>query len=94
MSSSGRHPWDAHDPYPNDDKEEPLKMHRSITVEVLEEAAKRRMSSLDNPGFCTSCGCEAEGVEPDASDYDCESCGEPTVFGAEELLMRVAMRAI
>ena len=37
-------------------------------------------------GFCTACGAEADGVEPDARGYECESCGERRVFGAEELL--------
>lgn len=41
----------------------------------------------DNGGFCTACGDEAFGVEPDARNYKCESCGERKVFGAEELLI-------
>lgn len=41
----------------------------------------------DNLGFCTSCGAEAFGVEPDARNYECESCGAHKVFGAEELLI-------
>lgn len=41
----------------------------------------------DNRGFCTNCGAEAYGVEPDAREYECESCGEPKVYGAEELLI-------
>jgi len=41
-------------------------------------------------GFCASCGDLADGVEPDARNYTCGSCGEPAVFGAEELLMYVA----
>lgn len=67
-----------------------MMMHKSLTIDVLEEATARRMRSLDNPGFCTTCGHEHEGIEPDAANYDCEACGEPTVFGAEELLMRKA----
>ena len=38
-------------------------------------------------GFCLACGQEAQGVEPDARRYHCESCGEPKVYGAEELLI-------
>ncbi len=41
----------------------------------------------DNKGFCTACGDEAWGVEPDARRYRCKSCGQPAVYGAEELLM-------
>ena len=38
-------------------------------------------------GFCTACGSQAYGVEPDARCYVCESCGQPNVYGAEELLL-------
>jgi hypothetical protein len=41
----------------------------------------------DNSGFCLACGDMACGVEPDAREYECESCGECKVYGAEELLM-------
>ena len=41
----------------------------------------------DNLGFCTACGEEAFGVEPDACGYTCESCDEPAVYGAQELLL-------
>jgi CRISPR/Cas system-associated protein Cas10 (large subunit of type III CRISPR-Cas system) len=34
---------------------------------------------------------DAEGVEPDARKYECEVCGEPGVYGAEELLMVLAL---
>jgi hypothetical protein len=48
------------------------------------------MGSLDNPGFCLICGEDAEGVEPDACNYTCESCGAEQVFGAQELLLYIA----
>jgi hypothetical protein len=48
------------------------------------------MMTLDNPGFCLVCGLEHDGVEPDAQNYECEACGEPQVFGADELLMEIA----
>ena len=41
-------------------------------------------------GVCVSCGHEQDGVEPDARRYTCEECGEEKVFGAEELLLRIA----
>jgi predicted RNA-binding Zn-ribbon protein involved in translation (DUF1610 family) len=41
----------------------------------------------DNLGFCTACGEQATNVEPDAENYECESCGENKVFGAEQLLI-------
>jgi len=38
-------------------------------------------------GFCTACGAEHYGVEPDARGYGCENCGALSVYGAEELLV-------
>ncbi len=40
----------------------------------------------DGTGFCLACGAEVSGIEPDARKAVCESCGEPEVFGAEEML--------
>jgi hypothetical protein len=64
-----------------------MKIHPSITIERLMEATQREMTTLDNPGFCIACGHEQEGCEPDARNYECESCGEKQVFGAAELLI-------
>ena len=36
-------------------------------------------------GFCLACGETQDGVEPDARQYVCESCGARKVYGAEEL---------
>jgi hypothetical protein len=36
-------------------------------------------------------GADAEGVELDARKRECGSCGEPGVYGAEELLMVLAL---
>ncbi len=41
----------------------------------------------DNTGICRECGTEDSGVEPDARNYKCHSCGAMKVFGAEELLV-------
>lgn len=40
-----------------------------------------------NTGFCIACGADADGVEPDARKYECESCSEPRVYGLEELVL-------
>lgn len=64
--------------------------NKKLTDAVIIEAVERRNGSLDNPGFCLICANEAEGVEPDAQNYKCESCGAEQVFGAEELLMVIA----
>lgn len=66
-----------------------MDLHRSLTQEVIAEAAQRQLFGLDNPGFCIQCGNEQEGCEPDAREYKCESCGEPAVYGACELLGEV-----
>lgn len=63
--------------------------HPTITRERVEDAVERRMTSLDNPGFCLCCGAEADACEPDAEGYECEACGEPSVYGADEIFMRV-----
>ena len=67
-----------------------MRMHPSLTSDVICAAVERGMSSLDNPGFCIKCGAEADGCEPDAREYECESCGAKAVYGAEELLMHLA----
>jgi len=46
------------------------------------------VESGDYVGFCVKCGLWHDSVEPDARKYTCEDCGTPTVYGAEELLMR------
>ena len=61
-------------------------LHSDITLDAVMEAVKRHRSLLDNPGFCTKCGAEAEGLEPDAEGGECEICGAPAVYGAEALL--------
>ncbi|MGH8297407.1 MAG: hypothetical protein ACRETZ_18175 [Steroidobacteraceae bacterium] len=70
-------------------------MHPSITAERITDAVERELISLDNPsrrrpGSCLACGAEAEGVEPDAEQYACESCGEAAVYGAAEILVAIA----
>ncbi len=67
-----------------------MKLHPSITADRVMEAAQREMFTLDNPGFCTECGNEQEGCEPDARNYECEACGAKAVYGAAELLMVLA----
>ena len=67
-----------------------MKMHQDVTLDRVTEAVERASITLDNPGFCVRCGAEAEGVEPDARQYECGSCGRPGVYGAEELLLLLA----
>lgn len=67
-----------------------MKLHPSVTLDRVCDAVEREQTTLDNPGFCTACGAEADGVEPDARNYDCEACGAPAVYGASELLIMMA----
>ncbi len=67
-----------------------MQIHESITAERVAEACERHITTLDNPGFCVSCGEEAEGCEPDARQYACDSCGKNAVYGADELLLMIA----
>ena len=66
-----------------------IETHPSITADRIVAAVEASRRTLDNPGICICCGADAEGVEPDARKYECESCGEPGVYGAEELLLSV-----
>ena len=65
-------------------------VHPSITVARVCEAVERHNTTLDNPGFCLSCGFEQDGCEGDMEGGECESCGEASVYGAEQILIHVA----
>jgi hypothetical protein len=67
-----------------------MKVHPSLTVDRVLEAVQREATSLDNPGFCTACGEEADDCEPDARKCRCASCGQHAVYGAQELLIMMA----
>lgn len=66
-----------------------IEVHESVTAERVAAAAEAEMTTLDNPGICIACGAEQEGVEPDAEKYRCAACGRMTVYGAENLLIRM-----
>ncbi len=59
-----------------------MKQHPSVTLDRIMSMAE----ADDNEGICLACGEDASGVEPDARKYECESCGEPRVYGAMALL--------
>lgn len=42
----------------------------------------------EDAGICVLCGEKASNVEPDAAGYECTNCGEMTVYGPEELVIR------
>ncbi len=80
-------------PKPNNQGEpqgSPIVDFDSISEEFIDriiDGAQRQMFGTDNVGFCRACEAEADGCEPDARKYECESCGEREVYGASELLM-------
>ena len=57
-----------------------------INSQHLLDAVETNMFGTTNIRFCTKCFEQQDGCEPDARNYECESCGEEEVFGAEELL--------
>lgn len=65
-------------------------LHESITPDRVIAAAESQMFGTENPGICIACGHDQDGCEPDAREYICEACGEPQVYGAEELLYMVS----
>jgi len=56
-------------------------------AEAHKEEILAAVEADDYTGFCCHCGAEAYGVEPDGRGYVCSCCGEPAVYGAEELLL-------
>jgi hypothetical protein len=56
-------------------------------VQISQARIMRAIESGEYIGFCQACGVDAHGVEPDARNYRCESCGKLEVYGAEELLI-------
>jgi len=62
-------------------------MNSRINKRDLMDAVQRTIMDDEMVGFCTACGEEQGGVEPDAERYTCESCGANTVYGAEMLLL-------
>ncbi len=62
-------------------------LHSSITQDRILAAVEAQTFGLDNQGFCKACGADADGCEPDARGYTCEVCGQPAVYGAEEILL-------
>ncbi len=56
----------------------------NIALELLEEDCDTC------EGVCHACGNTQYGVEPDAENYKCESCGENRVYGAQQTLLMLA----
>lgn len=57
-----------------------------LTVTLAEEELRSHIDSSD--GICLGCGeWSCGGCEPDAREYECLSCGEHKVYGAEWALV-------
>ena len=65
-------------------------VHPSVTRDRVFELAEISMLDLCSYGICLACGEDFDGIEPDARRYECECCGEPKVYGAEELMIMLA----
>jgi hypothetical protein len=65
-------------------------MDKKRSVVSIEQVMSA-IESGEYAGFCLACGEQADGVEPDARNYLCESCGQRKVFGAEEILIAMAL---
>lgn len=64
--------------------------HPTVTLDRIVALVESQVTSLDDPGICINCGEGTDGVEPDARRYPCPSCRQDRVYGAEELLARMA----
>jgi len=62
-------------------------MHASITLDRVTDA----IEADDYLGFCINCGEEHDSIEPDARRYRCEVCNQPSVYGAEEILLAFSL---
>jgi hypothetical protein len=59
-----------------------------VNQKVLDRAVAILEEDMDTTtGICLACWEEQEGCEPDARNYECESCGEKQVFGAQEIVL-------
>ena len=67
-----------------------MSIHKSINPDRIAALAEESMFGMSSPGLCIKCGDECDGVEPDARQYTCDSCGEAAVYGAEELMMIIS----
>ena len=63
-------------------------MVKAAELPIIEFLEDRGFSS--GSGFCLECKAQSHGVEPDACEYECHSCGAFAVFGVEELLIYIA----
>lgn len=51
-----------------------------------EDELRAALEADNGAGFCLSCGAEHDNCELDAREYECDACGNRSVFGAAECL--------
>tara|TARA_R110001599_G_C11766069_1_gene610810 strand:+ start:126 stop:455 length:330 start_codon:yes stop_codon:yes gene_type:complete len=68
------------------------KKQQIVFIKGVTRALARQFTSLDNPGFCYTCGEERDGCEPDAIKYECPSCGASEVRGLMYAIDHPVMR--
>jgi len=60
-------------------------MKIKISKSLLEKA-RWAMNIDPYTGFCLACGDQADGVDPDAEEEECDNCGKQKVYGAEQII--------
>lgn len=65
-----------------------LPMCMKVNGRLVVDASDVRDGTM---GVCLACGEDAFGVEPDAHEYECESCGAHKVYGLEEAVIMGAV---
>ena len=68
-----------------------LTMHESLTPDRVLGRLREAKADGEHIGFCRRCGAEDGAIERDAIRRECPECGEETVEGADEMMMRVAV---
>jgi predicted RNA-binding Zn-ribbon protein involved in translation (DUF1610 family) len=68
------------------------KEQKVIFIQGVTRAMVQMFTSLDDPGFCFTCGEETDNCEPDAEKYECPNCDENNVYGILHAIEHPAMR--
>ncbi len=63
-----------------------MRVHASLTADRVIAGVE---DTMGNVGFCTKCGVEHDGCEPDMRRGWCEHCESRSVYGAEELMFTI-----
>lgn len=64
-----------------------LRNPENSKVRLISMSEAEYLELQDDGGICLGCDHTQSPVEPDARRVTCESCGEPFVYGAPQLLL-------